>query len=122
MSFLNKFRPNTKKPSYREEILENLCDLLNTKKGFGSYPRDLGLDSYTYLGSDKKITLQIMEDIKSCFEKYEKRIHRIQIIHQPSRNRFHLSFVIKCTIDHTPCSFHLSFQHQKNLFTLEAQE
>jgi predicted component of type VI protein secretion system len=120
MSFLKNFRTQSKKSDYKSEILENLCDLLNTKRGFGSYPRDLGLDSYVYLGSHKKIVLQIIEDIKACFEKYEKRIHEIEVIQKPNDNCLYLTFSIKCKIDKIPHSFHLSFHHKNNFFSLEA--
>ncbi len=68
MSFLSKFRKQKVNNDYKDEIFEHLCDLLNTKRGYGSYPRDLGLDSYIYLGSDRKIILQIIEDIKTCLK------------------------------------------------------
>ena len=119
MSFLSKFRKQRNNNDYKDEIFEHLCDLLNTKRGFGSYPRDLGLDSYIYLGSDRKIILQIIDDIKTCFEKYEKRIRQIEVLHVPNENRFFLSFIIKCKINNNPCSFRLSFHHQKNSYCLE---
>src|SRR5215208_1745035 len=99
MSILSKFRQEKKKSDFRDNIFEHLCDLLNTKRGFGSYPKDLGLDSYVYLGSDRKIILQITEDVKTCFEKYEKRISHIEVIPITSESRFFLSFIIKCKIE-----------------------
>ncbi len=122
MGLLSKFRKQKKQSNYKEEILENLNDLLNTKMGFGSYPKDLGLDSYIYLGSDRKIVLQIIADIKTCLEKYEKRIHQLEVIHVPSENHFFVSFVIKCKIDSRPCSFHLSFHQKNKSYSLEVKE
>ena len=122
MSFLNKFRQQKNCKSVKDDILEHLCDLLNTKKGFGSYPADLGLDSYVYLGSDRKIMLQIIADIKICFEKYEKRVRQIEIMTVPSQSRFFLSFVIKCKIDNKACSFHLSFHQQNKSYQIEVKE
>ena len=122
MSLLDRFRNKKCKENLREDILENLSDLLNTKKGFGSYAHDLGLDSYVYLGSDQKITLHIIEDIKTCFEKYEKRVSHLEVIPVESKSRFHLSFIIKCEINNKSCSFHLNFHHQNKSYHIEVEE
>lgn len=122
MSLLDKFRNKKRKSDLRDDILEHLSDLLNTKKGYGSYSQDLGLDSYVYLGSDNKISLHIIEDIKTCFEKYEKRVNQLEIIPMESKSRFHLSFVIKCQIKNKPYSFHLDFQCQNKSYHIEAEE
>lgn len=121
MGLLNKFRKHEEKLNYQQEILEHVCDLLNTKKKFGVYPLEYGIDSYVYMGSDKKIVMEIIADIKGNLEKYEKRLQCIEIQSVPSPNRFLLSFLIKCKIEENPYSFHLSFHHQKNLFHLEAK-
>lgn len=122
MSILNKFRKDQPKSQAKDNIFEHLCDLLNTKRGFGSYPNDLGLDSYIYLGSDRKIILQIIEDVKSCFHKYEKRISSIEVIPKTSVGRFYLSFMIKCKIENKACSFHLSFHQQNKSYSIEVDE
>lgn len=121
MSILNKFRENKQKSHFRENIFENLCDLLNTKRGFGGYPKDLGLDSYVYLGSDRKIILHIIQDVKSCFEKYEQRISHVEVIPKPSAGSFFLSFIIKCKIENKSCSFSLSFHKQNKFYSIEVE-
>lgn len=122
MSILSKFRREKQKSHFRDNIFEHLCDLLNTKKGFGSYPKDLGLDSYIYLGSDRTIILQIIKDVKSCFEKYEKRISHVEVTPRASEGRFFLSFIIKCKIENKPCSFQLSFHQQNKSYSIEVDE
>jgi predicted component of type VI protein secretion system len=118
MGLLNKFRAKAY-PSIEAEILENITDLLNTKKTFGSYDPSLGLDSYFYPHSSGRMLQQIMQDIKNCLEKHEKRIDVIDIFSIPSQSRFLLSFMIKCKIKTLSLSLHLSFHHQKNLFNVE---
>ncbi len=120
MSLLSKFRKSVQ-TSIEEDILENVSDLLNTKKGFGAYQEDMGLDSYFYGGSNGQIIKQMMHDIKCCLDKYEKRIQLIDIQSVPSSNRFFLSFMLKCKIKASSVSLHLSFHHQKHLFNVELQ-
>lgn len=122
MSLLSKFRKEKGKTNDREEIVEHLCDLLNTKRGYGSYPHDLGLGSYIYLGSDRKIILQIKKDIEACFEKYEKRVRQVEVVHVPTESHFYLSFVIKCKIENKAFSFRLSFHQQNKSYSLEVNE
>ncbi len=118
MGLLNKFRKQDQK-TLDEEILENITDLLNTKKTFGGYEEDLGLDSYFYASSSGQVIKHLMRDIKECLDKYEKRIQITDIQSIPSPNRFFLSFMIKCKIKSSAVSLHLSFHHQKNLFNVE---
>ncbi len=118
MGLLSKFRTN-RSPTIEAEILENIADLLNTKKTFGAYASDLGLDSYFYAHSDGRMIQQIMQDIRTCLETYEKRIQVQDILSLPSKNRFFLSFMIKCKVKALSVCLHLSFHHQKNIFNVE---
>ncbi|MGH2612793.1 MAG: GPW/gp25 family protein [Rhabdochlamydiaceae bacterium] len=117
MSLLSHFRKGEKKRTEVEEIFESICDLLNTRRTFGSYQKDLGLDAYVYLSSNNELAKQIVQDIKDCIKKYEKRVIVHDVLPMSTDNIFLLSFVIKCKIRETDHSFHLSFHHQKKLFS-----
>jgi predicted component of type VI protein secretion system len=119
MSLLNKFRANDAKKDLKEEIFEHICDLLNTKKGFGTFESDIGLDSYIYLGTGKTVNKKITDNIKECLEKYEKRLKIEEVITVPNTNPFFLSFVINCFIENAPHSFEISFHHQRQSFNRE---
>lgn len=121
MGVLNKFRKQEHRLSFQEEIVEHLNDLLNTKKNFGVYPLDYGIDNYVYVGTGKKVITQIMADIKFCLEKYEKRVREIKIQTTPNQNRFLLSFLVFCDVENSPHTFRLSFHHQKNFFNVESE-
>ena len=116
MNLLSHFRPTEKRGTPTEDIFEAICDLLNTKKTFGSYQRDFGLDTYVYLGSNKEITKQIIHDIKACIEKFERRITILDLQSTSSDNPFFLNFALHCKIEGKDHAFHLSFHHQKNFF------
>lgn len=124
MGLLNRFRKQNTRSHYKDEVVEHLTDLLNTKREFGSWPKDYGLDSYIYLGSNNKVVLQIISDISTCLEKYEKRLQQVEIVHVPTENSFVRSFIIKCKIENNPCSFHLFFDstNKKNPYSLEVKE
>lgn len=119
MSLLNKFRSLVAKKDLKDEIIEHICDLLNTKKGFGVYQEDFGIDSYAHVGSDKSINKKIIDDIKRCLEKFEKRIKIEDIEAIPSDNLFFLSFAIKCKIQNTSHTIQIAFHQQKKVFEKE---
>lgn len=120
MSLLSKFRTGSP-PSQEEEIVEHIADLLNTKKTFGAYDQNLGLDSYFYTGSAGEITKQLMRDITQCLSTFETRLRVIDISFLPSENSFQLAFVIKCQIGSSERQVRLSFHHQHRLFSVEAK-
>jgi predicted component of type VI protein secretion system len=119
MSLLNKFRSIITKKDLKEEIVEHICDLLNTKKGYGVYQEDFGIDSYFHIGSDKTINKKIIDDIKRCLEKFEKRIKVQEITAVPSGNIFFLSFLINCKIQNVPHTFQIAFHQHKKTFEKE---
>lgn len=120
MGLLNKFRKDTRRVSIKEEIFEHLTDFLNTKRNLGVYPIDYGIDSYAFLGSDKKIFLQFVSDIKGGLEKYEKRVRDVEVDSVPNSSSVLLSFRIRCTIEEIPHTFQLSFHQHKHIFNWES--
>lgn len=115
MGLLDKFRTHSHKKNIKEEIIEHINDLLNTKKTFGTYQKDFGLDNYVYISSNKQINKQIVQDIKECLKKFEKRIKIEDVISVPNHNPFFLSFFIQCKIEQASHVFVVSFhQHKKN--------
>lgn len=119
MSLLNKFRSLVTKKDLKEEIVEHICDLLNTKKGFGVYQDDFGIDSYIHVGSDKTINKKIIDDITRCLEKFEKRIKIESIEAAPCDNAFFLAFSIQCRIQNVSHSFQIAFHQYKKTFEKE---
>jgi predicted component of type VI protein secretion system len=119
MSLLNKFRLLIGKKDLKEEIIEHICDLLNTRKGFGTYRDDLGLDAYIYMGSNNSVSKKIIQDIKQCLEKFENRIQIEDIQSVSNDSPFFLSFLIKCKIQNVSHSFQIAFHHQNKSFDKE---
>jgi predicted component of type VI protein secretion system len=115
VGLLEKFRSREKK-ELKEEIIEHIYDLLNTKKMFGTYQKDFGLDNYVYIGTNKLINKQIIQDIKECLKKFEKRITLEEVTSLPNQDPFILSFLIHCKVENASHVFLISFHHQKKTF------
>lgn len=119
LGLLSKFRKTEKKIDTNQEIFEHVCDLLNTKRSLGTYPLDYGMDSYIYLGSNEKVVMQVMCDIKELLTKYEPRVDQVEIQHLPGPNCFFLSFLIKFKILKASYSAQLSFNGANKHFNFE---
>ncbi|MCE5318040.1 MAG: GPW/gp25 family protein [Parachlamydia sp.] len=120
MGLLDKFKKTSKKRSVKEEVVEHLTDFLNTRRNMGTYPADYGIETFVDLGTDKYIVLKIVADIKNGLEKYEKRIHDVEINSIPSESSFHLAFRISCKIQDFSYAFQISFHSQNKIFQLES--
>jgi predicted component of type VI protein secretion system len=119
MSLLNKFRSIVAKKALTEEIIENICDLLNTKKGYGTFQKDLGIDSYIHPGTDNVLHKKIIEEIEQCITKYENRIQIEEILPLPNPSPFFYSFVIKCKIQRVSHDLRIAFHTQHRSFEKE---
>jgi predicted component of type VI protein secretion system len=119
MGLLSAFRKKNQSPE--EDILEHICDLLNTKKTFSSYEKELGLDFYTYTGSSQELTKKISNDIRICLEQFEPRIHITEVQPTPALNRFFISFIIKFTFCNSKRKLRLSFHHQNQTMNVELE-
>lgn len=84
-----------------EEIIRNLTNILNTKKGFGAFQRTLGIGDYNAYRSRTKIVETILKEIRENIEMYEPRVKTVDIREVASDNSFRIRFELKCVIvDH----------------------
>ncbi|HNA62090.1 MAG TPA: GPW/gp25 family protein [Rhabdochlamydiaceae bacterium] len=119
MSFFNKFRKKEAQKNLHEDILESICDILNTKASFGNYDKTFGMNTYIYLSYNNRVTKQIIEDIENCLKKYETRIQITAIKSVPGKDLFSLGFLIQCKIQKNTHSFQLAFQTERRKFESE---
>lgn len=82
-----------------EGILENLENVLNTKRGWGSPLPDFGIRTLTEYTSREDIARAVMVEIRECIEKYEPRLQLESIIvEERERAPFRLSFTLRCAL------------------------
>lgn len=112
MSLFRKFSPNARgAPDDRDmsAIVENLHNVLNTTRGYGSLLADFGISHMGGHMSRDNMAQAVMHDIKECIERYEPRVQLQEIIFEEDHNPLRLSFVIKCTVRATSTSLRLMF-------------
>ena len=72
IGLLNHFRNQPFKTT-EEEVLHSLTCLLNTKKSFGAWQKELGLEDYSHGNNSNEILQKMAEDISTTIKTYEKR-------------------------------------------------
>jgi type VI secretion system lysozyme-like protein len=112
MAFFNKFdrTPGMKSiDPYLASIVENLNNILNTKKDYGSFLTDLGIRDLNEYRSRDDISTILMEEVKKNIEQYEPRVEIVDITPQKTEKSFVLSFKIECIVRNNSESLRMVF-------------
>ena len=119
MGFLNKFTEKSKfdkKNQVVYSIMENLNNILNTKKGYGSFLHDFGIRDMNQYSSREHLASAIMDEVKFGIEKYEPRLQFISISLKDSNDIFSLSFEIECRVKDAAQNLLMEFDSVFNSF------
>lgn len=119
MGLLHQFQKSEMQLDVKQQVLSHLFDLLSTKRMFGAYQRDLGLDSYARAPASTALAHKMIKDIIHTIKTYEPRLEIDKIQQIPSESSFAIAFEMKCKIKSFDQSVVLSFQPQHPHFSLE---
>ena len=95
--------------SYLSSIVENLNNILNTTRGFGSPLADFGISDMGGHMTRDHMARAVMSDVSECIERYEPRVRVEEILFEDDNNPLRLSFKIKCTVRSNATSLQLVF-------------
>ena len=83
---------------YLASIVENLNNVLNTKRDYGSPLRDFGVRDLSEHRTRDDIALAVMQEVRECIERYEPRVLLEKIVLDNDNNPMRLSFTIQCSV------------------------
>ena len=83
---------------YLASIVENLNNVLNTKRDYGSLLRDFGVRDLSEHRTRDDIALAVMQEVRECIERHEPRVMLEKIILDNDNNPMRLSFTIQCSV------------------------
>lgn len=121
MAFMNKFisRESRKlSTDDYEDIIQNLNNILNTKKDFGSMLKDFGIRDLNEFNNKEGIIRIVMEEVVKNIETYEPRLTVRDIESVDSKSLFQLSFKIRCVLKDEPRSLNMVFDSIMNSFLI----
>jgi type VI secretion system protein len=122
MPFFNKFTSrSTPLPENPEmaSIIDNLNNILNTKREYGSFLADFGIRDLNEYTSQDDIASAVINEVKENIEKYEPRVEIINIARSEDSNPFHIAFNIECVVRKNAQSLHMVFDSVFNNFQIE---
>jgi type VI secretion system lysozyme-like protein len=112
MTFFDRFDPKSRmKPDdrYLASIVENLNNILNTKKDYGSVLNEIGIRDLNEFRSHEDIIAVVIEEVKENIEKFEPRVKLVEISPEETDRSFVLSFKIECIVRMNTRSLHMVF-------------
>ena len=119
MVFFNKFggssTPVSKDHDF-QSIIENLNNVLNTKKDYGSFLKTYGIRDMNEYSSRDHLAAAIMEEVACNIKQYEQRLQLISISIEDNNDPFRISFKIKCRVKETEQSLFMEFGSVYNDF------
>ncbi|SEM09382.1 type VI secretion system lysozyme-like protein [Syntrophus gentianae] len=122
MTLFSKFGDRSSaavKKSDIEDIIENLNDVLNTKKGYGSFLPDFGIRDMNEYSSRDQLAAVIMEEVKYNIEHYEPRLQLMKISIEENQDPFRISFKIECRVRDTQKALFMEFNSVYNDFHIK---
>jgi type VI secretion system protein len=80
-------------------VLRNLENVLNTKRGWGSFLPDFGMSALTEHASRDIVADAVIRELQECVARFEPRL-RIDKLSRDDRetNPFWLSFTMQCSV------------------------
>jgi predicted component of type VI protein secretion system len=122
MPFFNKFISTEKRrisDENHEDIIQNLNNILNTKKNYGSVLDNFGIRDLNEFYDKEGIIKVVIEEVCKNIEKFEPRIDIVNITNKDSKNIFQLAFTLECRIINTKKSLDMVFDTVFNSFSIQ---
>lgn len=100
MALLRKLSGQEYKPELDDiqGIVDNLNNVLNSKRGYSSLLPDFGVSDYHHYTSRSDIAKVIIREVSENIRQFEPRVALTQIIEVKDENLFKLSFRIDCIV------------------------
>ena len=112
MALFRKFQRNTGRPKIDpvlESIIENLNNILNSKRDYGSFLRDYGIRDLNEYSSRTAIAEAVISEVRESIERFEPRVELNEVTLVNEDNPLHLAFKIDCVVHRGARSLRLVF-------------
>ena len=102
-----------------KSIIDNLNNILNTKRDYGFFLKDFGIPDHHHLNSSEHIALMVINEVTKNIEHFEPRIKLIDIVATKDDRLFRLSFRIDCMVKNTTHSLSLFLDPIRNNYQVD---
>ena len=101
-----------------EDIIDNLNNILNSKRDYSCYLRDYGVNDFSHLSSKEDIINAVMKEVEESIVKYEPRVKVITMEEMPDTGPFRMSFKMNCIVHNSNKSLKMVFDSLWNNFSI----
>lgn len=98
MALLRKLASATDEEDDIKSIVDNINNILTTRRGYGFFLQDFGMSDHHHLSSGNDIAAAIINEIKENIERFEPRVEVIDISDVKDDRLSRLSFLIDCLV------------------------
>ena len=112
MGLLGRFRNDFNSSgtdSLIESVIKNLSHVLNTRRDYGSFLSDFGIDDLSHCSSRDALIELLTDRVRTCIERYEPRVEILDINAEPDESPMRVSMVLSCRIIDSRTAFDLTF-------------
>jgi len=103
-------------------IMNNLNNILNSKRGYSSFLPDFGIRDLNEYSSRDFLIPVVIEEVRKCIEQYEPRVKVINIVPVDEKDPLRISFNLECVVLKNTKSLHMVFDSVFNSFRVSNRD
>ena len=109
MALLRKFYNNPGRYDEAQSVAANLRALVSTRRGYGSFVRDMGLTDIAGMEDGPAAARRVKEELEALISRYEPRLSDVQLkVAQEAASGGRLTLSLSATLAGSPRVFYLS--------------
>ncbi|MCH2205678.1 MAG: type VI secretion system baseplate subunit TssE [Lentisphaerales bacterium] len=118
MGLFRRIATNDHEENVEADIIENLNNILNSKRTFSTYLKDYGVADFSHFSAKQDIIDAVMEEVEESINKYEPRVKVLEMEELPDTGPFRMSFKMNCIIHKSNKSIKMVFDSLWNNFSI----
>lgn len=119
MAFLDRFHPERKQSDELEHVIANISSVLNTKQGFGSIVRDLGIGEYHGRPGSRDAIATLREEVETEIAKFEPRLTELEVEMLGKTQDLQMAFDVSGKVAGKRCQLRIFFNTVFGNFVVE---
>ena len=122
MGLFRRISTNDHEENIEKDIIENLNNILNSKRTFSTYLKDYGVSDFSHYSAREDIIEAVMTEVKESIDLYEPRVKVIEMEELADTGPFRMSFKMNCIIHGSNKSIKMVFDSLWNNFSINEIE
>ena len=104
------------------DIIDNINNILNSKRDFSSYLKDFGINDFSHYTCRNDIINAVMKEVEESILHHEPRIKVITMEQIAESEPFRMSFRMECEVHNSKHSLKMVFDSLWNNFSISDAE